>query len=139
VRQHGDIIAGALLDLSFAPIITTICNEPATLAYAPTPIFEDAAKAGINAAIDYKSFTGGRMPDMLASGQQCFERDYERAGGSGCTPIAGREAIETPALAKPMDLGQAFLAWLKQGLVSGELPMNTVNARVHRVREASCW
>lgn len=34
-----------------------------------------------------------------------------------------------------MDLGQTFLAWLKQGLVSGELPMNTVNARVHRVRE----
>ena len=34
-----------------------------------------------------------------------------------------------------MDLGQAFLAWLKQGLVSGELPINTVNARVHRVRE----
>ena len=44
-------------------------------------------------------------------------------------------AIETPALAKPVDLGQTFLAWLKQGLVSGELPMNTVNARVHRVRE----
>jgi hypothetical protein len=44
-------------------------------------------------------------------------------------------AIETPALAKPVDLGQTFLAWLKQGLVSGELPMNTVNARVHHVRE----
>jgi Putative conjugal transfer nickase/helicase TraI C-term len=44
-------------------------------------------------------------------------------------------AIETPALANPVDLGQTFLAWLKQGLVSGQLPVNTVHARVHRVRE----
>jgi hypothetical protein len=42
---------------------------------------------------------------------------------------------ETPALGKPVDLGQAFLAWLKAGLASGALPINTVNARVHRVRE----
>jgi hypothetical protein len=36
---------------------------------------------------------------------------------------------------KPLDLGQAFLAWLKQGLVSGQLPINTVHARMHCVRE----
>jgi len=42
---------------------------------------------------------------------------------------------EALALGKPVDLGQAFLAWLKAGLVSGELPINTVHARVHRVRE----
>jgi hypothetical protein len=53
----------------------------------------------------------------------------------GVPPSPVVTAIETPALAKPVDLGQTFLAWLKQGLVSGELPMNTVNARVHRVRE----
>ena len=42
---------------------------------------------------------------------------------------------EAPAFTKPMDLGQAFLAWLKQGLLNGELPINTVHSRVHRVRE----
>lgn len=42
---------------------------------------------------------------------------------------------EVPALAEPVDLGQTFLAWLKVGLASGELPINAVNARVHRVRE----
>jgi hypothetical protein len=45
------------------------------------------------------------------------------------------KVTEVPALAEPVDLGQAFLAWLKAGLASGALPINTVNARVHRVRE----
>ena len=53
----------------------------------------------------------------------------------GVPPSPVVTAIETPALVKPVDLGQTFLDWLKQGLVSGELPINTVNARVHRVRE----
>ncbi|MGH8487594.1 MAG: MobH family relaxase, partial [Gammaproteobacteria bacterium] len=48
-------------------------------------------------------------------------------------PVA--TVTETPASTKPVDLGQAFLAWLKQGLLNGELPINTVNSRVHRVRE----
>ncbi|MGH8567911.1 MAG: MobH family relaxase, partial [Gammaproteobacteria bacterium] len=59
----------------------------------------------------------------------------EPMAAAGLPPTPVVTAIETPALAKPVDLGQTFLAWLKQGLVSGELPMNTVNARVHRVRE----
>ncbi|MGH8490084.1 MAG: conjugal transfer nickase/helicase domain-containing protein [Gammaproteobacteria bacterium] len=42
---------------------------------------------------------------------------------------------EVPTSTKPVDLGQAFLVWLKAGLASGELPINTVRARVHRVRE----
>ncbi len=55
------------------------------------------------------------------------------AVGAPPSPVA--TVTEAPAFTKPTDLGQAFLAWLKQGLVSGELPINTVNARVHRVRE----
>ena len=55
------------------------------------------------------------------------------AVGAPPSPVA--TVTEAPAFTKPMDLGQAFLAWLKQGLVSGELPINTVNSRVHRVRE----
>ncbi|MGH8644077.1 MAG: MobH family relaxase [Gammaproteobacteria bacterium] len=45
------------------------------------------------------------------------------------------QVTEAPASVKPLDLGQSFLSWLKAGLTSGDLPMNTVNARVHRVRE----
>ncbi|MGH8545977.1 MAG: conjugal transfer nickase/helicase domain-containing protein [Gammaproteobacteria bacterium] len=48
-------------------------------------------------------------------------------------PVA--TVTEAPAFTKPVDLGQAFIAWLKQGLLNGELPINTVNSRVHRVRE----
>lgn len=79
VRQHGDVIAGALLDPICGPTLAAIRKEPATLAYSPTPVFTNAANAGINAAVAYRTFTGGgAMPDLLASGQQCFERDYER-------------------------------------------------------------
>lgn len=79
VREHGDVIARVLLDPSYGPILAAIRKEPATLAYTPTAVFTDAAKAGINATATYKGFTGGgAMPDLLASGQQWFERDYER-------------------------------------------------------------
>jgi hypothetical protein len=78
VREHGDILAGALLDAGCAPVLAAIRKEPADLAYTPTPVFVGAANAGIVAAAAYKDFKGGAMPDMLASGQQSFERDYER-------------------------------------------------------------
>ncbi len=53
------------------------------------------------------------------------------------TPTASlaTKVTEAPGLAGPVDLGQAFLAWLRAGLASGELPINTANARVHRVQE----
>ncbi len=53
------------------------------------------------------------------------------------TPTASlaERVTEAPALAGPVDLGQAFLAWLKAGLATGDLSINTVHARVHRVRE----
>lgn len=78
VREHGDILAVALLDPTFGPTLAAIRKEPADLAYAPTPVFTSAANAGISAATAYRTFTGGAMPDMLASGQEPFERDYER-------------------------------------------------------------
>ncbi|MGE0679793.1 MAG: MobH family relaxase, partial [Candidatus Binatia bacterium] len=34
-----------------------------------------------------------------------------------------------------IDSGQRFLAWIKEGLRSGRLPINTVNARLHTVPE----
>ncbi len=61
----------------------------------------------------------------------------EQLGHNRLTPTASLVAMvtESPALAVPTDLGPAFLAWLKAGLASGDLPMNAVNARAHRVRE----
>ncbi len=58
-------------------------------------------------------------------------------GQAGPAPTASlaERVTEAPALAPPVDLGQAFLAWLRSGLASGDLSINTVNARVHRVRE----
>ncbi len=57
------------------------------------------------------------------------------AAAGGARPSSVTTVTEAPAFAKSVDLGQAFLAWLKQGVASGELPVNTVHARVHRVRE----
>ena len=62
-------------------------------------------------------------------------RSPEPRAAVGAPPSPVATVTEAPAFAKPVDLGQAFLAWLKQGLVSGVLPINTVNSRVHRVRE----
>ncbi len=53
----------------------------------------------------------------------------------GAPPSPVTTVTEAPAFTKPVDLGQAFLAWLKQGLLNGELPINIVHSRVHRVRE----
>jgi hypothetical protein len=133
VRQHGDIIAGALLDLSFAPILATIRNEPATLAYAPTPVFEDAAKAGINAAIDYKSFTGGRMPDMLASGQQCFERDYERRNNLAMDQVRRRHQ----SIALLTHIRRNILHYMRALWVSEDYDQRM--QRLSRIRAATAW
>lgn len=59
--------------------------------------------------------------------------DPPAAVGRG--PLTPAAVPEAGASTEPIDLGQAFLAWLKQGIVSGDLAINTVNARVHRVRE----
>ncbi|MGM0900298.1 MAG: hypothetical protein ACQEXB_04140 [Bacillota bacterium] len=79
LREHGDIIAGALLNPDFGPVLAAICKEPADLEYSDSTIFKLAVDAGIAAAGSYKNFTGGgEMPDLLASGQQAYERHYER-------------------------------------------------------------
>jgi hypothetical protein len=79
IRDHADPIAQALIDPSFAPVIAAIRQEPGTLQYQTTPVFTQAATAGINAAGTYRAFTGGgAMPDLLASGQEFFAKDYER-------------------------------------------------------------
>lgn len=38
-------------------------------------------------------------------------------------------------LTDEVDPGRRFLAWIKEGLSSGRLPINTVNARIHTVSE----
>jgi hypothetical protein len=59
----------------------------------------------------------------------------EPVAAAGAPPSPVATVTEASAFTKPVDLGQAFLAWLKHGLVSGQLAINTVHARVHRVRE----
>jgi len=78
VRDHGDVIAEVLLDSSFAPVLASIRQDPKDLAFADSDVFKSAADAGIKGVDAYKGFTGGLMPDILASGPQLFERDYER-------------------------------------------------------------
>lgn len=79
VLDHSDVIADALLDTSFAPVLAAIRKEPENLTYASTNIFSEAANAGIHAAKSYINFTGGgAMPDLLASGQLGYEKDFER-------------------------------------------------------------
>src|SRR6476661_4566173 len=56
IREHGDIIAAALLDPECAPVLAAIRKEPADLEYSPTAVFSNAADAGIAAAGTYRAF-----------------------------------------------------------------------------------
>lgn len=47
--------------------------------------------------------------------------------------VSGNQEHDTPSDAA--DPGRCFLHWLKEGLASGKLAINTVNARVHTVPE----
>ncbi len=75
--------------------------------------------------------TSPRLPEPLAPAVE----PPEPLAAVAASPSPVATVIEAPAFTKPVDLGQAFLEWLKAGLASGALPINTVNARVHRVRE----
>jgi hypothetical protein len=79
VRNHGDDIAGALLDPVYAPMLDAIRREPAKLTRPNVTKFAAAADAGTNKLTDYANFHGGGdMPDILASGQAYYERQLER-------------------------------------------------------------
>ena len=78
IRDHADVLGRALLDDSFASLLTQIRTEPRDLNYEETTVFGDALQSGLGAVDAYKTFPGGFMPDMLATGQQFYERDYER-------------------------------------------------------------
>jgi len=79
VRAHGEVLAGALLDASFASVLAAIRTEPGNLQYANGSVFRNAADSAIQATGAYGGYTGGGdLPDVLASGQQFYERDFER-------------------------------------------------------------
>jgi hypothetical protein len=79
IRAHGEALASALLDPSFAPVLGAIRSEPGNLSYTPGTVFADAADRGLKSTEAYKDFSGGgAMPDILASGQAFYERDFER-------------------------------------------------------------
>jgi hypothetical protein len=81
IRAHGEIIASALLDNSFASAVAAIRSEPDNLDYLAPPgdMFTRSADTAITSTHDYQNFIGGgALPDMLSAGQQYYERDYER-------------------------------------------------------------
>lgn len=52
---------------------------------------------------------------------------------TGGDPISGSQETDTPA--DDDDPGRRFLVWLREGLASGTLAINTVHARIHTVPE----
>jgi hypothetical protein len=78
IRDYADPIGRALLDERYRPVLDVITTEPPDLDYPTTDVYAKAAAAGTVAAQDYKAFTGGTMPDLLASGQQFFAQDFQR-------------------------------------------------------------
>jgi hypothetical protein len=79
VREHADVLTANLIDPDFAPVIASMRREPLQLPRIDLGKFEAAAQGGIDAAREYKGYTGGGdMPDFLASGQSAYERQLDR-------------------------------------------------------------
>lgn len=82
LTTHGEVIAGSLLDQSYAGVLAAVRGEPGNLAYPEDTVFRSSADTAVKAVASYGAYTGGGdLPDVLASGQQYFERDYERRTG----------------------------------------------------------
>jgi hypothetical protein len=97
IREHGETIAAALLDPSFGGTVAAIRAEPASLSYPAATVFARAADAAIQSTTDFRTFSGaGDIPDMLGSGQQYFEKDFERR--ATLTMSQGRRAHTTTDL-----------------------------------------
>ncbi len=79
LMTHGEVLAGALLDQSYAGVLAAVRGEPSDLAYPETDVFSSSAGSAIKAVSGYSGYSGGGdLPDVLGSGQQYFERDFER-------------------------------------------------------------
>ncbi|MGH9891768.1 MAG: helicase/relaxase domain-containing protein, partial [bacterium] len=108
------------------PLASTDVGEaPETPPAAPASVMDELLPRGMPAV------TSPRPPEAP---EPAVDRP-EPVAAVGAPQSRVATGTEVPAFTNPMDLGQAFLAWVKQGLASGELPVNTVHARVHRVRE----
>jgi integrating conjugative element relaxase (TIGR03760 family) len=74
----------------------------------------------------------GDSPAIAADSLSLVPEDASpKAGEGGAAPV--RQQTDTPA--GDPDPGRRFLLWIKEGLASGTLAINTVHARVHTVAE----
>jgi hypothetical protein len=97
VRLNADTIREALLDPDFAQVISAIRREPAALPRTDLARFDAAIAAGTNAIGDYRTFSGaGDLPDILASGQAFYERQYDRRNAADVDEA--RRRVQTDAL-----------------------------------------
>ncbi|WP_329127478.1 hypothetical protein [Streptomyces sp. NBC_01465] len=80
VQRHASIIAKVLLDPAFAGELAAIVAEPDEMTLPDDGgVFKAGAVAANAATGTYKEFTGGYMPDLLASGQDAYARALEAA------------------------------------------------------------
>jgi hypothetical protein len=82
VRRHDWILNKVLLDSSFEEDLAEIAREPEDVAYTDTDdVIAGAAKNARDAISEYKTYTGGTLPDLFSSVQGGYERSMERARG----------------------------------------------------------
>jgi hypothetical protein len=82
VRRHDWILNKVLLDSSFEEDLAEIAREPDDVAYSDTDdVIAGAAKNARDAISEYKTYTGGTLPDLFSSVQGGYERSIERARG----------------------------------------------------------
>jgi hypothetical protein len=82
VRRHDWILNKVLLDSSFEEDLAEIAREPEDVAFTDTDdVIAGAAKNARDAISEYKTYTGGTLPDLFSSVQSGYERSMERTRG----------------------------------------------------------
>jgi hypothetical protein len=95
IRAHGEVLAGALLDTSFASVLAAIRSEPGDLQYSDGGMFVQAANSAIQATGAYGKYTGGGdLPDVLDSGQQFYAQDFERRAALAMDQARRRHQVD---------------------------------------------
>lgn len=82
VRRHDWILNKVLLDSSFEEDLAEIAREPDDVDFADAEgVIAGSAKNARDAISEYKTYTGGTLPDLFSSVQGGYERMIEKARG----------------------------------------------------------
>lgn len=121
---------GGLLDPFSAPLSSAPSRSQASVDSAAAPAMREPSQSATVAAADDDGFL-----DEAQSVQAAASLATRPARAVQAMPVGPKPAFKTAPGAKPRPNADRFMAWLQQGLGSGELGYNESDAVVHFVAD----